>query len=240
MIDPEKIIAETLELFSKIPKTASKLNSLPTVDADNYRRLHPKSLNRTSIRFDVNEFDLEIQRYSENFDQWGRVHHLDQARYGLALVNLDGVLCKNDPINGSLFELAFHDEENAIIETECKVHTEVLNMSSLKELRVFDGHWCRSNILKWGPGASFMPHIDTSIPSPWIRLWATNKNNLVVRFYNEETKELEEVSDIEPGVVYIIDTSIVHDAYLETGEVYQLFLSVMPSALDILNDIIER
>lgn len=78
----------------------------------------------------------------------------------------------------------------------------------------------------------FLPHIDTSIPSLWLRLWMGTEG-IVVRFYNEETKELESV-EYEPGRVYLIDTSIIHDAYTTEDNVFQLFLSVLPSSFPIV------
>ena len=68
----------------------------------------------------------------------------------------------------------------------------------------------------------------------WIRLWATTSPDIVVRFYNPTTGELEQCTDIELGRVYVTDTSIVHDAYATGNNVHQLFLSVLPSAFDVL------
>ena len=57
-----------------------------------------------------------------------------------------------------------------------------MSMPSLKPLNILDGYWCRSNILKWHKDAMFVPHVDTIVPSMWIRLWASMSPNLVVRF----------------------------------------------------------
>jgi hypothetical protein len=107
-----------------------------------------------------------------------------------------------------------------------------MSLLSLYPLSVLNDHWCRSNVLKWGKDAMFVPHIDTIVPSMWLRLWAALSPDVVVRFFNPATGELE-TADYEVGRVYLIDTSIVHDAYA-TDEVYQLFLSVMPSAVTTL------
>jgi hypothetical protein len=120
-----------------------------------------------------------------------------------------------------------------LIETDCTIPTEVLNLASLEPLSILNGHWCRSNILKWHSGAFFYPHIDTVVPSMWIRLWAATSNDVVLRFYNPASGELEQV-DYEPGRVYVIDTSLVHDASTTGFNVLQLFLSVLPSAYDLL------
>jgi hypothetical protein len=60
---------------------------------------------------------------------------------------------------------------------------------------------------------------------------------VVVRFYNEATGELESV-DYEPGRVYLIDTSIVHDAYTLEDNVFQLFLSVNPHSYSTIESLL--
>ena len=45
---------------------------------------------------------------------------------------------------------------------------------------------------------------------------------------------MKDVTDIEQGRVYIINTTLVHDAYTRADDTYQLFLSVKPSAREVL------
>jgi hypothetical protein len=233
MLDADKIVQNTLELFKD---EVSKIKNF--VSVEDYAELHPQPLTPTSIKVDVEIFLKDIERYQDYFMQWGK-HHSHLPRYGLALVNLDGVLdAVNDPTNGSLYEWNSHNPDNKILECDCTSTTEVMDMPSLKDLAVFDKHWCRSNILKWDTGAEFVPHIDNGIPAPWLRLWGTTDSvNLDLRFYNKETKQMELVTDIEPGRIYIIDTSIVHDAKGNADNIYQFFLSVLPSAVNTLKEL---
>lgn len=235
MIDADKIIKDTLHVFNQTVEQRKKFSEITEfISADDYSRIHKGVLTPLNIKIDVDLFLQEIETYKSYFEQWGTEHtHL--PRYGLALVNEDGMLKSRDVINGSLYEKNKLNPNTPVIETDFTVPTEVMNLSSLKPLSVFDGHWCRSNVFKWYEGAEFMPHIDTVIPSPWIRLWAaTSTDNIDVRFYNGEMVSVE---NIEAGRVYVIDTSIVHDAKCKKGTVFQLFLSVRPSALGIIADL---
>jgi hypothetical protein len=229
-IDAKQIINETIAIFKK--SGADKLFTDFVKDED-YKRLHPFPLTPTSIWIDPEQFKNEITAWDYTFEQWGKDHaHL--PRYGTALVNQNGTLLKNDPINGSLMAWNRDNPTKPLIETDCRVPTALMNIPSLEPLSVFKGYWCRSNILKWDCDAKFLPHIDTVVPSPWIRLWASMNPEIIVRFFNESTGELESVN-FEPGRVYVVDTSLVHDAYAVGDNIYQLFLSVLPTAVSLID-----
>ena len=227
-INAQAIIDETIEVFEKSGAADIYRSCKNLVGDEDYKRLHPSALTPLDIKIDADSFNREIFQYENNFEQWGNDHtHL--PRYGLALVNQHGDLIKNDPINGSLMAWNKANPTLPLLETNCNKLTEAMKLPSLKYLEEFNGHWCRSNVLKWHKDAKFVPHIDTVVPSMWIRLWASMSPNVVVRFYNKETGCLEP-AEFEVGRVYVIDTSIVHDAYATDDNVYQLFLSVLPSA----------
>lgn len=229
MINVEKIISDTLIAFQN---NKDRLAKLSVINEEDYRAIHQSPLTPTSIKIDSDLLVKDIQTFDSYFYQWGNQHtHL--PRYGLALVNKDGILKSNDPINGSLYEWNVNNPQDPLLETDCNVPTRVMNIESLKPLSVFNGHWARSNILKWQAGADFKPHIDTVLPSPWIRLWATtNPNTIELNFYSKIGSRIN-IEPIEAGRVYIIDTSLVHDA-TASGLNYQLFLSVLPGAIDLL------
>lgn len=236
IIDSKKIISDTLAVFDKSQAQKKKFAEIKSyVSCTDYKNLHRNFLTPLSIKINCDLFLKEIKKYSEHFEQWGTQHtHL--PRYGLALVNQNGILKKRDPINGSLYEWNVKYPNNPIIESDCLVPTEVMKLESLDTLSVFNGHWCRSNIFKWDNLAEFKPHIDTIVPSPWIRLWATtDPDKLDIRYANNN--ELVKVHGIERGRVYIIDTSIVHDAVCHNDQTYQFFLSTLPSSINILKDV---
>jgi hypothetical protein len=230
-IDGKQILQETYDVFIK-SGFKEVMDKSDTVPESEYRQLHSKCLVPTAITIDTELMIKELEPYK--FVQWGKNHqHL--PRYGLALVNQSGQLIDDDPINGSLMEYNKLNPNNPLIETNCTKPTEVMNIKSLKPLSVFNDYWTRSNIFKWGDTAHFLPHIDTVVPSMWLRLWMGTEG-VVVRFYNEETEELETV-EYEPGRLYLIDTSIIHDAY-SVKENYQLFLSVLPGASSLINSLL--
>jgi hypothetical protein len=233
-INATQIINETIAIFKN--SGADKLFSDFVKDED-YKRLHPLPLTATSIWIDTEEFKKEIAIWDFTFEQWGKDHtHL--PRYGAALVNQNGTLLKNDPINGSLMAWNRDNPDKPLIETGCRTPTALMDLPSLQPLSVFNGYWCRSNILKWNCDAKFLPHIDTVVPSPWIRLWASMNPEIIVRFYNEATGELESVN-FEPGRVYVVDTSLVHDAVAVGDNIYQLFLSITPNAVSLVDLVID-
>jgi hypothetical protein len=237
IVDVEKIISDTKEVFSKSQVQRQKFSEITEyVSEKDYQELHTDFLTPTNIKIDCQLFVKEIEYYREHFEQWGTQHtHL--PRYGLALVNQDGLIKNNDPINGSLYEWNVRFPNNPIIESDCRAATEVMQLTSLNNLKVFNGHWCRSNIFKWHTQAEFKPHIDTVIPSPWIRLWGTTDPDGVEIRYARKSGELIKVTNIEAGRIYIIDTSLVHDAVSRNDSVYQFFLSVLPSSINILKEL---
>lgn len=232
-IDAFSIINETYEIFLKTG-FMTELAKMKTVSESEYKKLHSKPLVGTNITVDVAQLAKELEPFE--FKQWGN-NHTHLPRFGLALVNQTGELIDNDPINGSLMAWNKDHPDKPLIETDCTVATKVMDIPSLQPLRILDGYWCRSNVFKWHKDAKFLPHIDTGVPSAWLRLWMGTEG-VVVRFYNESTGELESV-DFEPGRVYIIDTSLVHDAYCTMDNVYQLFLSVNPDCFDLLCSVVD-
>lgn len=238
MLNVEQIIAETKEVFFKTNTQRSKFQNITDFISESaYFNLHRNFLTPLKLKIDIETFSSEIVQYLDYFEQWG-TRHTHLPRLGLALVNQDGKLKRNDPINGSLYEWNEKHPLDPLLEIDCKNPTEVMNLNSLKPLEILNGHWCRSNILKWSQGAEFKPHIDTLIPSAWFRLWGVDRpKNINLKFWNPQKQEMEIVENIEPGRLYLIDTSIVHDAYA-INDVYQFFLSTLPSSVNMMEDLI--
>jgi len=222
-VNSEEIIRLSKEVFLTSDIQKQKYNSLVGwIHEEDYTRLHPFFLTPIDIKIDVEQFNKEIVAYNDFFEQWGN-EHLHLPRYGLALVNQTGELHHNDPVNGSLYEYNLKNPNNPLLETDFNQETEVMDLPSLRPLKQFSNHWLRSNILFWKPGAHFKPHIDTVVPSPWIRLWGTTTDGIKLRYAVND--ELVDTTEVEPGRLYLIDTSIVHDAICEDASGYQFFLS---------------
>lgn len=232
-----KIVNDTYSVFSKTTEQIEKFKNLPKIDKELYYKLHTEFLVPTDIVIDTDLFIQEITRYDNEFSQWGTTH-TELPRYGLALVNIDGKLTKeNDPINGSLYQYNLHNPNDPLFETDCTKPTEVYNLKSLEPLKVLDGYYTRSNIFKWLDTAKFLPHIDAFIPTPWLRLWGTtNSDNVTVNYYDTVTDTYKRCTNIENGRIYLTDTTLVHDAICTGGTNYQFFLSTNILAYNIIND----
>lgn len=238
LVNTDSIIKETKAAFFSNDIQKEKYAQLTDfVSQSVYDDLHTTPLVPLDIKIDLNAFAAEISEYERYFEQWGN-QHLELPRQGVALVNQYGHLQDNDPINGSLYEWNINNPTQPLLETDCKRPTEIMYMPSMKPLQVFKGHWCRSNILLWDKGAEFKPHIDTLVPSPWLRLWGTSTNSIKLRFAQDD--KLVEHPDVEPGRIYLIDTSLVHDAYCDQEPGFQFFLSVLPSAVNIIKEKIQH
>lgn len=232
-VDTEEVIQQTIKVFQK--STAfEKIKSYKVVPEKQFDYLHESFLTPTQLKISVNDFQKEIVEFNDYFEPWG-IDSGDDRRQGLALVNQDGILKQNDPINGSLMEYNLKTGI-PLLEVDCQTKTTAFDIDSLKPLQQLDKTWYRSNILKWKEGAKFVPHIDSLKPAYWIRLWATdNPDNIILRYWNDNNVHTEE--NIEPGRIYIIDTTLVHDA-VATGDSYQFFLSVAPDQIKNLKEIL--
>jgi len=222
-VNADEIIEQSKKVFLTSDKQKQKYYSLKGwIEQKEYAQIHPFFLNPLDIKINPTLFTKQITEYKDYFEQWGNEHtHL--PRKGLALVNETGRLHLNDPVNGSLYEYNKNYPETPLIETDFTKETEVMNLSSLDPLKQFEGNWLRSNILYWEDGAHFKPHIDTVVPSPWIRLWGTTSESIKLRYAHNNT--LIDVVNVEPGRLYLIDTSLVHDARCDGASGYQFFLS---------------
>ena len=223
------------QAFEILKARALSLN-LPSMDEYEYKKIHTKPLLPLSLKIDCDQFLEDIIRYDSKFRQWGN-RYTELPRYGLPLVNENGSL--DNPIDPTLGSLSHWNEDypsNPYMETDFEQPTEAMYMKSLQPLRIFHEHWTRSNILKWYNGAEFKPHIDTTFPALWFRFWATtDPSTIKLGFENNGQIEYEE--NIEPGRLYLIDTSIIHVAQA-TGLNYQFFLSVNPSACTLIKTLL--
>jgi hypothetical protein len=236
-----KIINDTYSVFSRSTEQLEKFKNLPKIDKNDYDVLHTDFLVPTDIVIDVDLFSSEIKQYDSEFTQWGTTH-TSLPRYGLALINMDGQLSKDvDPINGSLYQHNLNNPNNPLFETDCVMPTEVYNLKSLEPLKVLDGYYTRSNIFKWLENGKFLPHIDTFMPSPWLRLWGTtNSENLILNYYDPVTDSYKRCENVENGRIYLTDTSLVHEAICTSGTNYQFFLSTNTQAYNIINEHVIR
>ena len=94
LIDKEKIINDTIQVFNQSNKQKEKFKKIKSyIYEDEYKTLHKNFLTPIDLKIDCDLFINEVTRFSEYFEQWGSQHnHL--PRFGLAVVNQDGFLKK--------------------------------------------------------------------------------------------------------------------------------------------------
>jgi hypothetical protein len=235
-MDITKIIPNTVKVFSS-PEVKEKMQGLPCINEEQYRFVHKQFLTPLDIKINVEEFIKDITAYDKFFQPWGGKKF---PRYGIPLVNHNGKHNnETDPTNGSLTDWNVGHPENKFIETDFRAKTEIINCKSLNPLSIFDGTWCRSNILKWSEGGEFVPHIDAVIPCYWLRLWGTTCTEGFELSYYDSNYRLITVKDIEPGRIYLIDTTLIHQARSTHGSsIYQFFISVDPNAINLIKQLL--
>lgn len=203
------------------------------VPSETYSCLHRQFL--TPLPLFCDNVERDFGKIPELFYLWGDNRVELKTRKGCALVNLDG---KNEADDLSIGPLDHHNRKHAkglvskcYIESDFTSHTEQMKYMSV--LKQFD--LCRSSILWWQKGDNFTPHIDVLLPAPNLRLWGcTNAAHMQLR-YGEDMIE----SEFESNRLYLIDTSIIHDA-TALGEVYQFFIGLLPTEknYNVLQDLI--
>lgn len=202
-----------------------KYNDAPKVPQDIYDELHKEFLTPLDIWIDGKE---QFKTTPDLFFVWGDNRPELKTRKGMALVNLDG---KNDPEDISIGPLDHHNRkydeglvDECYLESHFTVHTNEIDYSC-KELKKFD--LGRSSILWWQKGDNFVPHVDVILPTVNLRLWGcTDAGNIRLRS-GPNPDDLVEAS-YESKRLYLIDTSIIHDAYAY-NEVYQYFIALLPT-----------
>lgn len=200
-----------------------------TINNKKYFALHTSSLVPTLMIVDIDLFHNEIEKYRNQFSRWG-INHVNFPRYGIPLTNLTGSLEEeNDPSRMPLDEhFMYHQDDRIIHDNDVNVHTEVCNLSSLDPLNPIKPYLIRSSILRWDTMGHFKPHIDVGLPAPNLRLWGTTNPSMCLKIDGKMIK------DIEPGRLYIIDTSKIHEGWATDDNVYQFFIGCSIESYDTL------
>jgi len=202
---------------------------LPLVSEKDYVALHSSFLQPTTIKLDIPLIKEELGQYKKYFVKMPHLT-MDLPRYAIPLTNETGILNESDPACVSFHKLNDWDTRRIYLDSAFDVPTPVYYLSGFEPLRVFDNHFARTLFLYWTQGGLFVPHIDTLKRSSILRLWMGTENITLRYAVNNELVECE----FEPGRVYIIDTSIVHDAQCNREDGYQLFMALKPSGYDKL------
>lgn len=230
--------------------------------AELYNALHTQPLVPLNIRIDINKFRCSMEKYHHAFRRWGQ-EHLELKRFAVPLINRSGRLDDNpDP---SIYPLDRWNENLSVTDklwdNDFIKATEVLSEPCFDVLNPIKQHMVRSSIFKWHEGSKFYPHIDTWFPSPILRLWGTDcAENMHLGFNktgersawidngdgtftepnNQEhaINNLQDVTNIESGRLYLIDTCIMHDARSSADNVHQFFIALNTQSVEAIKNLI--
>ena len=125
----------------------------------------------------------------------------------------------------------YHQDKYIIHDNDVTVHTEICDLSSLNPLDQIKPYLVRSSVLRWDAMGHFKPHIDVELPAPNLRLWGTTNPNMFLKINGQLIK------DLEPGRIYIIDTSKIHEGWATENDVYQFFIGCNIESYDTLVNI---
>lgn len=204
-------------------KSTIKWNNYPKLDDNIYWQYHQNFLTPTKIKIDCDLFEKEIEQYTSFFQPWG-THRPDQneVRFGLPLINHTGEYKDKCKSIQAFDKHNINYPDDPIFDPDFTVKTEPFFMNSLKVLEPIQNLMIRSAILKWYKGADFKKHIDTILPTAYIRLWGTNQPDNIMLRYNVDG-EMIECRNVERGRLYLIETSAEHDALCTNDLCYQFF-----------------
>ncbi len=190
-----------------------------------YYNLHTEFLRPLNIKININLFEKEIKQYHTKFRRWGsNRNHL--PRYGISLVNYDGNIDgKYDIACGPLdqYNSGKHHTEHLWDDAFTKKTEVFYNLQSMRPLDCIKNFLVRSTINLKHKHGNFVPHFDT-MPKPNIknlRLWGSNTSKGIEYKFLGNT-----VIDIEPGRLYLIDTTQWHYIISHKDWVYTFFIAL--------------
>lgn len=205
-----------------------KYHSCKKLEADKYWSIHKDFLIPTSLTINLNDFADCVDYYNKYFKPWGNNRkELNEIRKGLPLVNYHGKYDdENDISIGPLDQYNKTNPENPLLENDFVAPTDILNHHCFDPLNIIKEYMCRSSILYWKNGANFLPHYDVLVPTINLRLWGTNDPRSVSLRVQRDNEMVEFAHIVEPGRLYLIETSTIHDAACIGDEVYQFFIAL--------------
>lgn len=230
----------TLDNDIKFKKMRDKFQSLKKIEEINYKEIHTKNLVPLNIKINCKIFEEEISQLHPFFEQFG-ITYTNLPRYGLGLTNLKTPVNSTPSVcNWPMDVWNLNNPDFPLHDTDFTEPTQYFkSLSSLNEFKYFEGHYARCNILWWKTGAHFKPHVDVGIPATNLRLWGTNDpDNNHFCFWDDDVNDFVEEKNVEPGRLYLADTSKLHHAYSTGDYVYTFFFALQVSAFDLIKKVL--
>lgn len=216
-------------------KFIQKMSEYDSLDYDDFLKIHTDYILPLDIKIDFKLFEEEIKYYHKDFKRWGP-DHTNFPRYGLPLVNLNGKLDNDpDPSCWPSDVWAKHHPDNMYWYPDYRTHTEVMNLESLKPLKVIAGHMLKSCILWWNNTGHLKPHVDM-LPNhiTHLRLWGTNKTHKEYHFHYSNGHKLK---NFEPGRIYLSSVIDEHKAFATEDYTYTFFIAVDLNSIPLIQSL---
>lgn len=246
---------DQLQFIKKINNTPwdERLENSYRLEESIYNNLHTDVLLPTNIKVEVDSFRNTMEKYAPYFKSWSvNRPELSNVRKGLPLVNVNGdYTITNDFTIGPLDYYNKCNPAQKLLETDITTPTAILNETCFDCFDEIKPYMIRSSILKWSAGANFLPHIDMVIPALNLRLWGTdNPTNIKLKIEKHKTRPpwfnfdpskynfIDPDIDIEPGRLYLFDSTIIHEAICEQGSGYQFFIALSLNACETLKTLL--
>lgn len=198
---------------------------------DKYYDLHKKFLQPTSMKIDIDLFHQEIKQYHSLFREWG-IGRPHLPRYGLSLYNLDGNIRGETDVGCQPLDTApLEYQDERLFATPTEVYNDMESMRALDPLKEY---YLRSSILLWHKGANFLPHVDLMPTKDYnLRMWGNSDPDGYV--FNGVG---EIVDQVEPGRIYLCDTSKWHYAQATKDWNYTFFICFKRTAIDFVKTLL--
>lgn len=199
-----------------------------SLTVEQYEALHPKPLTPIPFRIDVEQFNSQIFKYKQYLKQWGP-EHAQFPRYGLPIVNLTGNIDDNVDPSCAPLDTWWEHTGQAYWDHDFTVPTEILSLPCFDPIESLKPYMLRSNILWWDKLGHFKPHIDAlKEHCVNLRVWGTNRTDAVIIFNGIKY-------NFEPGQLYLIDTTILHEAHAVNDFTCTFFFSLGLDVVDVLH-----
>ena len=205
-----------------------------------YWSIHTSRLRPLNLIIDCDLFKHEIKSVDSLFEQFGNTH-TNLNRKSMPLTELKTPIESIPlPVNWPMDVWAIEHPNQPLFDADFNIpNKEFYSMESMRPMDILKDHLSRCCILKWGTGARFYPHLDTLVPSHVIRLWGTNDpDNNHFCFWNESTCQYEREENVEPGRLYLADTSQFHHAYSTAEDVYTFFFALQVSSYETIKQLL--
>ena len=207
------------------------------LDHDEFYSMQTKNfLPLRDIVINTQELDEQLAPYKQYFRNWG-VNHLEKMfRQGIPLVNGTGNL--DDEVDPTIWPLDQYNREHGTVlrDNHFTTPTPILDLPCFDSLAPIKPYMLRSSVIWWKKGSFFFPHIDSVLPTGYIRLWGTNKPENYLFSYLEGSNHTQQ-DGWDEGQIYLCDTVKQHYAEALADDVYTYFFCLDSSAYDVVKEL---